>query len=240
MKTIKNISLLLAFACALPVYADENQASTVETQPTENIEQKPNNQLILEASQTLSKSLAGLLYGSAAGAALMIATLHLTDSFKMALLGGGITAIAPIALHAYLYKKYKAQCNEDEFKDAMTIAKGESLYYTLPLLLALGTYFTTSFAHFGGELIGLITGAIAKKAGANWLQAGIAGAGVALTIPSYLEAHAMSKEKKQPSYYDKTMNFAIAYAKNLTLVSFLAGAAGAAVWINIPKINLPE
>jgi hypothetical protein len=48
-----------------------------------------------------------------------------------------------------------------------------------------------------------------------------------------------SKEQKQKglkeSYYDKAMNFALAYAKNLTYVSFLAGATNAAAWVNLPK-----
>ncbi len=223
MKNLKNISLLLSIACALPAYSASAELD-VEVQKTES-ESKPT----LEVAHNLGVAGSVAVYAVPTALAIGAATLAASNSPGLSLVAAGTTITIPAAFCTYLYKKYKAQLSEEAFKDATFLASAKLAWSSIPLYVAILSWISFEFAKFAGVGTGALIGAVGQKIGLNPIQAGIAATGIALAVPSSFEAHALSEEREKTDSYQTALDFAMAYARNLAFFSFvgLAGCAGA-------------
>lgn len=238
MKSLKNISLLLAFACAVPVYADEQttvidvvaqqtdvavdqaQVTAPDEQPDVDIKS------LLEHAHNYAVAGAAGIYGIVGATTISCATFFATNSLKAALLVVGGGGLASLGLIGYLHNKYKSKLGEKAFKAVQEIARLEFICYLLPLVIAGGTCTAVGFAEASGWVTGLLTGLLAKKAGLSATVAGMTAVGVATVIPTYTEMSSKADDDKQLSTYQKAIQFACVYGKNLAQYA-LIGAAGA-------------
>lgn len=178
---MKILSILVAFSGAIPpCYAQDSNVenNTVETQePQQLIDYK------LEDACSTKLALAGLAipFGIAGG----IATGLKTGSIVAA----GTLCIAPIALYAYLYKKYKNMFDEKRFSWVLTHAIEDKAFdYSmkitfLPIItLGLGLLALGSLTTIPATVIGLPVNVISTKLGIPILGAAFIGAGVMATL----------------------------------------------------------
>jgi hypothetical protein len=243
MKTLKNISFLLAFACAMPVVAidqsegakeavvakmqEVEQQNSDETKVVADKAEQPSMKDILDAANKYALAGATSLYGVAGGATAFVATLNATDSLKMALLaGGGTIAISAIPI-IYFYNKYKAQFGE-KFGMFREIAKSDLMMYMVPATIGAFAYSFTTIANIAGLGLGVVIGKAAQALGLGLKTATLTAAGTAIAIPSYIEARNRSDKKNPDSAYMTALEFMYAYAKNVVFLAFIgATTAGA-------------
>jgi hypothetical protein len=244
MKTLKKISFLLSFACAMPVVAiDQNEgAKEVVVAKMQEVEQQkadatnavddkaeqPSVEVTVNSVRNLAAAGATALYGVVGGLGVMAATLAVTDSTKIALLaGGGIAAVAALPA-IYFYKKYKAQFGEN-FKIVRECAQSDFLIYMLPLEIVGATYAFATIANIGGYGLGAVIGKAAQALGIGFKATMLTAAGTAIAIPSYIEARVQSDKKNPDSAYWTALKFMGTYAKNFVIMSLVGAVTAGAL-----------
>jgi len=229
MKTLKNISFLLAFACAIPAYAIESEAPIADTvKVATNEAEQPTIKTILDSAHNYAVAGATSMYGLAGSAAAFAGTLVATDSLKMAFLAGGGTIALSAIPAIYFYNKYKAQFGE-KFKTLQDIARPDMLMYMMPLMIGATAYTWSNIASAGGYCLGAVIGKAAQALGLGLKTAGFAALSTAIAIPSYVEARNQSDEKNPDSAYMTALKCMYASAKNFVCLSFAITAAASAV-----------
>lgn len=136
MKNLKNLAILLAFACAIPVCRAEESQTTQATQ-VEQTEQKLDRTKEYAARTKLSIAEAAMIYGGVVGLVAGVAT-------QSALTGGAIFAV-PAAIYAGLRAKYKSMFTKEQF-DVVKDTEDEMFIYlmtpiTVPALAGFACMF---------------------------------------------------------------------------------------------------
>jgi hypothetical protein len=241
MKTLKNISFLLAFACAVPAYATEQETPVAETTVALDGSEQPDVKVICDAAGKYAAAVAAPLYGLAGGAAMIQAVFGATDSVELALLAGGSTIALSVIPAIYLYNAYKTKFGE-KFETLREIAKPDTFMYILPLLIGASGYFASNIAGFGGVALGTIIHGASRVLGLSLQTTLLTTFGVATAVPSYLQARNSSEnfgrssdEKKYDGTYTTVLKFTYAYAKNVAIMSFIGGAVAPILLNCMPK-----
>lgn len=253
MKSLKNISLLLAFACAVPVYADKQTTATdVATQQTDVVvdaapvvtsdeQSDVDAQTVIKDAHNLAIAETIGTYGLIASPLMVYGGLKLFDAAPLTpmLLGAAGTFLASLGLMYYFnnnfHNKYKSKLSEKSFKAALVIAYWEWLSYTTPIGLAFTAYMGVKAANLGGWATGAIVGTAAKKIGLSPIAALIGSAGIANAISTYIETSTKADDNKPVSTYQKALDFVSAYTKNLVQYGFITIAGGTAAAMCISK-----
>jgi hypothetical protein len=248
VKTLKNISFLLAFACAMPIVAidqSEGQKEALVAMMQEAEQQnvdatnavpdktEPSMKDILDAAHNYAVAGTTAWYGLAGGLVASHATLNATASLPMALLAGAGTMIASTSPMIYFYNKYKNKFGE-AFKTVQNVAGQNMFMYTLPLMLGTCGYICTNWALKSSYLLGIVISKIAQALGLNTKTIGFTAASTAIAIPSYIEAAVQSDKEKPVNTYTTALKFMYAYARNCVILAF-ASAAVAGVLVDAQK-----
>lgn len=230
---IKNLSLLLAFACAVPIYSADETLSVDQTQEASRDRIKED-----AANTKLACTTSGMLLSAAIGVAAGVAT-------KSALVGGiigGPMFAVPATAYLYLCNKYKKEFDEEAYKRVCD-TEDKTFFFTMSTLtapmavmLAYGTLYASGFIGYGvGGIIGSAIGKAATVIGATKDTATITAIGLVSAVPAILEAKT-EIEKQNLEYKQNGSNYALSslekigyllpkYCKNIGYAFALLGAA---------------
>jgi hypothetical protein len=193
---IKNLSFLLAFACAVPVYADE----TAETQVTQ--EEKRNYAVEDACNSKMALAKMGMVAGALGGIATGIGG---TAGATVSSVATGCALFAlPVGVYAYLSNKYKNMFDKETYKRICDTEDKTFLYtmsaLTAPLAVILvgSLPFISGYLGCGiGGIIGMGVGKIAAIAGIAKETAGVGALGVVSLATAILETREAEFKKQQ-------------------------------------------
>ncbi len=228
MKNLKNLVILLAFACAIPVCrAEENQTIQAEQQPDRTKE--------YAARTKLSIAEAAMIYGALTGLVTGVAT--------QSVLAGGAVFAVPAVIYAGLRAKYKSMFTKEQF-DVVKDTEDETFIYMMapmmvPIGVALYVYMgiaaCTALTVCPALAIGGPVCAITAKLGIAKESAAFIGAGIMAAIQAAYRTRVDNVQKGDVEYKKITwaetlrdcgINFGWTAASALLVTGAALGSAG--------------
>jgi hypothetical protein len=229
----KNLSILLAFACVVPAYADE----TAEAQVTQ--EEKPNYALEDMCNTKMAFAKIAMVGGALAGIATGLGGTAGVTAGSIAK-GCAVFALSS-SMYAYLSNKYKNMFDEKTY-ERICDTEDKTFFYTMSALTAplavilVGSLpFISGYLGCGiGGIIGMGVGKIAAIAGIAKETAGVGALGVVSLAAAILETRETEFKKQQDceiqgvkystTLYDKVCSTFGYFCKNCAYAGIIATA----------------
>lgn len=188
---IKNLSLLMACAFAVPAYATEEVSVVNQTEEVRDYAKED------AANTKVALAEAGIFYGAAIGAVAGVANGSM-------LIGGAICAM-PIAAYCGLRYKYKKMFDEKAYERVCDTDNGKLMMFTLgPIAIpvcygALGylaLYVSSLFGSAVGGIAGTCLGKLSVAAGITNEAATMAALAAAVAVPTVFETKTELEKQK--------------------------------------------
>ncbi len=193
---IKNLSLLMACAFAMPVCAAEEVSVVSQTEEQRDYAKED------AANTKVALAEAGMFYGAAIGAVAGVANGSM-------LMGGAICAM-PIAAYCGLRYKYKKMFDEKAYERVCDTDNGKLMMFTLgPIAIPvcygtlgyLALYLSSMAGWTVGGAAGTIIGKLSAAVGITNEVATVTALGAAIAVPTVFETKA--ELEKQKLEYEK-------------------------------------